>query len=283
MSLDRPILVTGTPRSGKTLVSAILAKAPGLLSLEEPLMVWDAGARSRADDRRVAADATPEVCRSIVQRCEQLMQEAGKQRYMDNLAYHALRIPFVLAVMPEARIVHVVRDAREAIPELLYGWTLRDSVGKAFLRRRNSVTLRSLPRHAARFARNYVLSRVRGRRATWGPRVPGLAEFVRTHSPAEVAAFQWVEMVRIAMDDLQTVPRDRWIEVRYEQLMADPAGQAARVAAFAQVEGAQYVIDHAQQFFKPGFKLDRRVDPTAEEWDKIEPLIRPLQQRLGYA
>jgi hypothetical protein len=113
--------------------------------------------------------------------------------------------------------------------------------------------------------------------------VPGLAEFVRTHSPAEVAAFQWVEMVRIAMDDLQTVPRDRWIEVRYEQLMADPAGQAARVAAFAQVEGAQYVIDHAQQFFKPGFKLDRRVDPTAEEWDKIEPLIRPLQQRLGYA
>jgi hypothetical protein len=64
--------------------------------------------------------------------------------------------------------------------------------------------------------------------------------------------------------------------------MADPAGQAARIAEFAQVTDARAVIEHAKQFFKPGFKLDRRVEPTAEEWDRIGPLIQPLQQRLGY-
>ena len=65
VTLDRPILITGTPRSGKTVVRRIMAAADEFVCVEEPLMIWSAGMGVRSDDRRTAEDASPEVCERI--------------------------------------------------------------------------------------------------------------------------------------------------------------------------------------------------------------------------
>ena len=280
--LDRPILVTGTPRSGKSVVAEIIGLAPEFEYVGEQLLIWDFGLGRRSDDRRGAAEASEEVRREIVESCATLVARAGKSRYVDAFSYHALRIPFVHRVMPEARIIHIIRDPVEAIPEILFGWTYKDPVRKAIMRRRKGLKLSTLPAHALRFTKNYVLSRVRGKRATWGPRVPGLSEFVAAHSAAEVAAFQWRRMTEIALDDLETLPADRYLNVRFDQLLTDPRPESRRIADFCDVADPAGLAEAAVAMIDPAIEFEKKVFPSEAEWAAIAPLIAPLQDRLGF-
>lgn len=280
MALDRPILITGTPRSGKSLVRTILASSADFLCLEEPLMIWNAGMGDRPDDRRTASDATEAVRKRILEDCAGTLARSGRARYLDDLAYHALRIPFVRAVMPHARIVHVVRDADAAIPELLYGWTYKDGVGKAVARRWRSLRWRTLPRLAFRFAQNYISSRATGRRKSWGPRPPGLAAFAAEHSIAEVAGFQWARMVGTAMDDLEADTGGMHLTLRFERLLADPAGEARKLVEFCRPSDPETVVETARSLVDPAYVFEKKVHPSPEEWERIRTMVRPVQERV---
>lgn len=279
----RPVLVTGTPRSGKTRVAQVISRDDSFVHIAEPLTIWDPGGRHRSDDRLLAEDATHDVCERIRRRCVAAVEKAERSRYLDDLAYHALRIPFAHRVMPEAKIVHVIRSPREAIPEMIYGWMYRDTLAQAVARRRRNINPATLPRHAWRFLRNYVRMRVAGRRETWGPNVPGLRAFARDHSIPEVAGFQWRAMVEIAMNDLAELPDDRWIEVRRECLLADRRGEGRRIAAFCEVEDVEAVADYAESYLDPDFVYHNKVHPTDEQWEAIFDHIGPLARQLGYS
>ena len=211
--LDRPMLVIGAPRSGKSLVTNVFRSAEEFCVLGEALMTWNLGMGSRPDDRRLAEEANEKIREQIVESClNQIRMRGGeKTRYLDNLAYNALRVPFLHALLPEARLILVVRDAKSVIPEMHYYWTAKASMRTALRRTREGLHWQTLPRIAGRFAVNYITSRVRKRRATWGPVVPGLGEFAAKHSAAETAAFQWLRLNEIALSDLKQLPADRWI------------------------------------------------------------------------
>tara|TARA_B100000959_G_scaffold156821_1_gene164452 strand:+ start:382 stop:1245 length:864 start_codon:yes stop_codon:yes gene_type:complete len=275
-----PILVTGTPRSGKSVVARLITKEPSYQWIHEPLMIWDMDMGTREDDRRSAKEVTTSLRERIMNSCTELLEEQ-QNIYVDDLSYHAMRIPFIHALMPEAKIIHVVRDPEHAIPEMLYGWTYRDSVGKAFARRRRSIRLQGLPRMVFRFVRNYIDSRLKGRRATWGPRVPNLAAFVESHPPAEVAAFQWKSMVEIAMDDLAIIPSTNWIQVSYDELLVDPRGQALRIGEFCSVSNPDGFADKATKFIDPEFPFEKKVYPTDAEWATIRPMIEQVRNRMN--
>lgn len=280
--LDRPVLVTGIPRAGKTTVRRILSAAEEFASIHEPVLTWNYGMRSRRDDRRTAEDATPDVREHIRADCLGMVQRAGKARYLDDLAYHSLRVPFSQAVMPEARIVLVVRNAEQAVPEFLHGWTNRDPVGKAFSRRRKGLRLHGLHRAALRFARNYFDSRVRGRRASWGPIPPGLHEFGKGRGVAEIAAYQWLKMTQIAMDDLEQCPPESWLLVRLDRLVADPDRELRRLIDFCEPADPDAVIRKGFEYLDPNHVSDRHVEPSEAQWAQIREIVEPMQRRLGY-
>lgn len=282
MEMDRPILVTGTPRAGKSVVANLIALAPEFQYVKEPLTIWDTELGSRDDDLRTADEVTSQLRDSIVSACEALLTEPGKHRYVDALSYHAVRIPFVHRILPEAKIIHVLRHPDEAIPEMLYGWTYRDTVGKAVARRWKGLKLHSLPYQATRFAKNYVLSRLKGKRSTWGPRVPNLNNFAKAHSTAEVAAYQWLQMTEIALNDLANLPSENCLEVSYEKLLASTTEEVLRIAEFCEVKDIDQFVKAAEAYIDPDYKFEKKVQPTTDEWKAIGKLISPLQSRLGY-
>lgn len=286
MTLVTPILVTGTPRSGKSLVAGLLSADPDVAFMSEPLTLWDIGGSTRNDDCLSADDASESVRRTIRNRCAQRLKRASRQRYLDDLAHHAIRIPFVHRVMPEARIVHVIRDPRAAIPEMYFGWTYRDTVVRALIRRWKGIHLWTLPRHLVRFVRNYVSSRVTGARATWGPRVPGLADFQAEHTVIETAAYQWMKMVEIARRDLATLDPAHYLEVRFENLLEHPEREAARLADFCQVRVevvSQAASKHVSRNYRdPEFPERQRVVLSDEDCRRVYALIGPLAAELGY-
>jgi hypothetical protein len=280
LDLDRPVLVAGAPRSGKSLVSRILSDAPEFHYVDEPLGIWDTGFGARADDRRSGEDATESLSRTIRAACSSAVAASGRSRYVDNLAYHALRIPFIARVMPEARIIHVTRQPESALPEMIYGWTARDTVRAAVVRRASVVRLRTLPRLGLRWLRNYVRSRMHGRKATWGPRVPGLESFAADHSVALVAAYQWEKMVSIALDDLSSIDSQRWLDVRYERLIGNYDYEVRRIAEFAGVADPDLLLANARKRVDPQFLNPYRVEVTEAELAEVRKLVQRTLQRL---
>lgn len=280
--LDRPVFVTGTPRCGKTLIARALGHSPEFLWLQEPVTIWDTDFQGRADDRRLANDQAPTTNATIRQLCQQAVRSMGKRRYVDDLAYHSLRLPFLDQAIADKRIIHVVRSGELSIPEMLYGWTHRGNIIKSAAIRSRQIHWRTFPGLARRFLKNHFSALLFGRRATWGPRVPGLARYAKSHSAAEVAAFQWRSMVETALADLESVPRHQWMEVRFEDLLADPAGVIRQVAEFCEAEDPRSMIEHARSTIHGNYDFPKRVTISEREWESIREDIAPVMKRLEY-
>ena len=146
------------------------------------------------------------------------------------------------------------------------------------------MVVRTLPRMMWKFARNQVSSRMLGVRDSWGPTVPGLAEFRNNRSVAEICAFQWNKMVQIALEDIDSLPDLRSLEVRYEKLVSDPRGQAKRIAEFAEVAEPDVLVEFAADYLKKDYVHHEpfKKELTETDWSAVRSIIAPVQHRLGY-
>jgi len=201
-----------------------------------------------------------------------------------------LRIPFCLAVFPDARFIHVVRDGREVIPEMLGGWLLKPELGNMVKTRLRSSEVRRwlrlsgiLPR-ATTWASNWVRHRIGRRKKAWGPTVPGQAEFAKSHSLPETVAYQWLKIVEFAVRGLKEVSDDRVLEMRREKVLSNPGKEFERVAAFAEIQDPGPMIQVANDLIRPDREdpVIKAVQPSDEEWPKILKMIEPMQRELGY-
>ncbi|MFO0948563.1 MAG: sulfotransferase [Planctomycetota bacterium] len=280
--LDRPVFVTGTPRCGKSLIARALGHSPEFLWLQEPVTIWDTDFQGRVDDRRLANDQTSTTHPTIRKLCQKAVESEGKRRYVDDLAYHCLRLPFLNQAVADKRIIHVVRSGELSIPEMLYGWTHRGNLLKSAATRSRQIHWRTFPGLAKRFLKNHFSALLFGRRVTWGPRVPGLAAFSKSHSAAEVAAYQWRSLVETALDDLESIPRHQWMQVRFEDLLADPTSVVRRIAEFCEAEDPRSMIEHARTTINGNYDFPKRVAIGDREWASIRGDIAPIMKRLGY-
>ena len=284
--IDRPILFVGPTRSGKSMLGNIVGQLPEFHLAFEPQGRWNYRFSNKLSDVRTQEEASEEVCRSIRAQIERSIDSTDATRYIDDLPHHALRIGFCHAVLPEARFVMVSRDGRSAIRDMKWGWEYKDTLGKVMSRRfgqgnYRSINFKKLPMQGARWLNNAVRRLIGRRRSTWGPTVPGQFAFARTHSLIETIAFQWASYAEHALDGLQEIPSEQVLYVRYESVLKCPKREAERLAEFCEIENAQNLIDLAQQAIESGREPYSKPLSQAE-LERIEPIISPIQRRLGY-
>ena len=123
--LDRPIVILGAARSGTTLTGEILGRHPDVAYWIEPKYVWRYGRPLARDDIRTAAEATLRVRHYIRRAFNQYTERRGKSRFMEKTPSNCFRLPFVHAVLPNARFLHIVRDGRDVARSAVKKWTTR--------------------------------------------------------------------------------------------------------------------------------------------------------------
>lgn len=283
-SLDRPIVVVGAARSGTTFVGELVAHHPDVAYWVEPKYVWEYAGRASGDDVRDADDATPGVRRYIRRRFARFAAAQGKPRFAEKTPSNCFRVPFVEAVLPDARYVHVVRDGRDVVFSALKKWT-SPPASDAVVRRLTSfeIPLRDLPRHAAR-----ALARVarnpwtRREWAVWGPRYPGIQADRARMSLLEVCAQQWVHSVSALRRDLAGIPPERVITVRYEELARDPRTGLAAILEGVELPSEESTLDFADRHAREDRAgAWRRRDPR--EVETVAAIIETELEALGYA
>jgi len=285
--------VLGTGRCGSTLVHEVVARHP------------DVGFVSNLDDRLARLDLLGRGNNALYRRVPPGFTRKGRWRYAPSEAYHLLdrqvspllaspfrdlvgddvtpwveqrlrsffarrmaaqgrpafvhkftgwpRAGFLLAVFPRARFLHVVRDGR--------------AVANSWLQ---------MP---------WWLGHQGPARWPWGP-LPAhqAAAWEATgRSFVALAGVAWVILMEAFDEASDGVPADRWLEVRYEDLVHQPREQCARILDFA---GLPWTAGFERSFARYAFTTTRREafrrDLTASQLSELEKVLQPALSRHGY-
>lgn len=276
-----PILITGPPHSGKSLLAKILGQCDQFYCFGEPLSLWNYGMKSISDDIRLEIDATPDVVRKIRSGIESILIKEKKSRYLDEFSYHLLRVRFLKEVLPEAKVIMLVRDPADVIPEMMYFWRYQDPVIEAWKRHKKTISLSTLPTLVKKFLVNYLAVRVRGRRKSWGPIGPDM-KGIANLSLAETVVIQWENLVRIGLNDLQMHLKYKFMIIKFENMVSNPRAVIADIAKFCEINDYEDILHYADRLLEPTYRFNKRdkVDPHTSL--KLDTKIKEMRQRLGY-
>ena len=244
---ERPVFVLGAPRSGTTFVAGSIGRVPGLVDLGE-LKPWKAAIPRFAS---LPEDAAAGELRDMLE----TIRRYGLVRHLravEQSPETAFILGAVLHAYPQAAVVHMVRDPRDVAASLLQkGWLRagregRDDVGAPY-------------GHHARF---------------WVE--PGREEEFDRADDARRAGWAWRRYVTAA----RAAP-SATVEVRYEELAADPETAAERLAAHI---GADPVILARALARVHAESVGRwRRNLTPEQVAEVESEAAELMEELGFS
>ena len=244
---ERLVFVVGSPRSGTTITASLLGSLPGFVDLDE-VQPWKAAIPSLID--RPVDEAAGRL-RTILERVRRLGL-AGGLRGVEQTPETSFVLTAALRAYPSAVAVHVIRDGRDVVTSLLErGWLNAARTGADDAR----LAYGAHPRFWVEPERRDEFTEV---------------------SDATRAAWAWRRYVTAA----SAVP-ERTVEVRYEQLAADPAAAASPVADALEVEHAAVAERFARVHDRSAGRWRR--DLSADELADVEREAGEALAALGYA
>lgn len=231
-----PLFIIGAGRSGTNILRDTLTSIAGWETwpCDEINLIWRHGNRDKADDLFGSGEATPYVTAYLRGVFERFGRKTGARVVVEKTCANSLRVPFLDAVFPDARYVFMVRDGRDVALSAARRWTA--PVEPAYLLRKLPyVPAGDVPHYAMRFFRNrlHQMRSQEKRQASWGPRFPGMDEWVRSRPLIDVCARQWAECVDRSDTAFAKIDDDRVWRMSYEKLVANPQAELVALAEWA--------------------------------------------------
>jgi len=298
--LDRPICIVGAARSGTTVLGHLLARHPEVVYWEEPKYVWQYRKPTAPHDVRTADEATPAVRRYVRTCLDRHVRQGDGTRLLEKTPSNCFRVPFVQAVLPDVRIIHLVRDGRDVAFSARRQWKrlnegraereggekpeLNPGVYKRFIRpiwtrfRDLEVPWRDFPFYAARYLKTLLFDGG----PLWGPRFPGIQTVVASEKPLEVCAIQWREAVTAALGGLQAVPTDQQFELRFEDLVRAPSRILPQILDFADLSDTPALVERAEETLRPeavGRWKNRDEAEVQRIMEQVGDFVRAIEAR----
>jgi hypothetical protein len=220
VKISKPIFIVAAPRSGSTLLFETLAASSQLCTvggeahwLVEGIPELRPGAPGVDSNRLTAQHAMPHIAddirKEILGRLQdhagQKLADPGARRFLEKTPKNALRIPFFNRVFPDAQFVFLWRDPRENISSMMEAW--------------RSGQWRTYPK-------------LEGFEGPWSLLLPPQWRAMNGKPLHEITAWQWRQTNDIVLNDLQSLPRERWTVLEYGDLVRDPAVAIAKLCGF---------------------------------------------------
>ncbi len=240
---DRLVFVVGSPRSGTTFLAGAIGSLPGFVDLGEVAPV-------KAAVPELAGLPPDEAARKLrrIVNVSRRLGLVGSVRAVEQTPELAHVVSAIPLAFPDAVIVHILRDGRDVACSLLEKSWLRGDQA--------DVDDAGVPYGA--YARFWVEANRR-------------SEF-ETASDARRAAWVWRSYVTAARGAASAV------EVRYEAMVADPAGTAAVLASPLGVPQDELAtaLAGAHSSSVGRYATDLSADQLADVEDEADHLLREL-------
>jgi len=270
---ERPVFVVGCSRAGTTLVYKTLSESRVLGSLQRETHDFWAALHPLAErgwsSHAIPAGAASDADRHAVSRY--FYAWTGRRTFVDKNNQNGLSAPYLNALFPDARFVYIKRSPGDNLNSLIEGW-----------------------RRAEEFA-------------TWSDQLPAkvavsdgrytrwcffLAEGWRDYLAApveDVCAFQYRAMNQAILDARSLVAPERWVEIRYEELIANPVGGFEAVFRACGVPFDAHLRTHCETVLARPYnafseiRADKwRDKPNREAVERVLPQVAEVARAMGY-
>jgi hypothetical protein len=188
-------------------------------------------------------------------------------RLLEKTPENCLRLPFLLELFPDARVIYLTRDGRSNVHSLVEGWKQPHLFPGYRVPE---------PLHISGYSRD-----------RWAfTLIPGWRELAEgNHSLEEVCAWQWIRCNEAVLEHRTAVQgRVPYLTLRYEDLVAQPASTLGQIAAFVGLDLRRDLAHYAGHLPR----INVVSAPDREKWRRREgmaavlPLIEPMMAQLGY-
>lgn len=279
--VKRPIILVGSPRSGTTLLGRLISAHPEVAYWEEPRTVWSTGNQNLPDDVLLEAHLTPEIATDIDQRFAEFLSQENKTRFAEKTPSNMLRLPFIHALYPDCKIIHLYRDPRPVITSALRMLNSPPDLNRITTRAREA-RLRDWPYLTGLFFRDAVMRLFRqSGKSFWGPKPPGWKTW-KNLPPLEMLCEQWLSLINTARNDLNQLPDESWIEIRYEDLIDNPTATLETLLNFAKLEFSEAVFQMADQIIQSDRASNWQSKVRPEQLKVIENKTASMLEELNY-
>lgn len=265
-----PIFVLGAPRSGTTVLFALLRESESLLSYgQESHWVWErfqSPWNTAQHTQVLRARDLSSFSKRYILGC--YSSAFGSQRFVDKNPTHSLRIAAIQHLFPGAHFVFIKRNGLDNVASLIDCWQ-DTSAFRGF-----DVPLGlNIGGHASQ---------------KWKMLLQPNWQSVVALPLEEVCAHQWSEVNKYALNSKSLVVGKHWHEVRYEDLVAKPVTTIRalcgridlpfcdRISAFAH-NLSENVVNTTS---RPG--VGKWAERHRESIMSIMPIIEPMMKRMNY-
>ncbi|ERS11295.1 hypothetical protein Q673_11205 [Marinobacter sp. EN3] len=227
--------------------------------------------------------ATPAVKNYIQQRFQEIQQKYSADIVVEKTCANSLRVPFVDAVVPDAKYVFIYRDGIDATGSAKERWTAELDI-PYILEKVRFVPKMDLPYYALRYfwARVYRFISREKRLAFWGPALDGMQDILQKHSLNEVCALQWQRCVDKSEEAFARMPEGKVVRVRYEDFVRNPVTELSRILAFLGKDVPQERIERAVEGVSPRSLGKGRKALGEQEVANLEALVGDTLRRYDY-
>lgn len=247
--LERPIFMIGCPRSGTTLCARLYGTHPNVVNWSEAGLIWDPARYydPQADHFWGSDDVNQKEAKRLHATFEHHRQMSGKERFFNKHPRNSVRIDFLQAVFPDAIFIHVIRDGRAVVNSIL-----------------NKIE-QEPTRHNIPFGRFC--------------KPPEWRSLLR-EDPVEQAALQWREILSYILSKKEALG-DRYFEVSYEAVCANPRERFKEMFAFAGLSASESDLAGVPaELESKNFKFREAFNTS--QLATIESVQEKLLTELGY-
>lgn len=280
---QRPIVILGAARSGTNILRDALCNIPGVGTwpCDEINYIWRFGNRSHPHDEFDAERILPKTRNFIHSAFRKQSRRQNLRFLVEKTCANSLRVHFVRSLFPQAKFLFIIRDGRDVVASARLRWNAKLDWRYTF-RKVMYVPKSDLPHYAVSYAKNRLFRMFagQGRLATWGPRYSHIQEHLSELTLEQVCAHQWSESVRKADADLQQLPAEQFLTIKYEELTADPDTVMTRIASFLEIPTHKISWNSMVHSQSVG-QWPKRL--TMEMQDSIRPIVEPTLEQWGYS
>lgn len=281
-----PIILIGTHRSGTTWLGEVLSGHFSLAYWVEPRYVWSWGNNYKPNDVLTKNDVSSRIIKHIRQRFDKFVKNQRKERLLEKTPSNCLRLSFVRAVYPEAKILHIIRDGRSVFNSaneiLNTGYYRQEVLSQRLLEMFLETPTWEIPTQIPRVT-EILKSKLIGRPLTfWGPRPQGWREWIKQDSPNVMLAKQWAATINQAIRDSDLINSNNYYRFYYEELMTKPREIMSNIVEFSELSDAEDLINYVQSSVDPTRQNKWRKLLNEATLEEIRPYMESTLYHLGY-
>lgn len=282
-----PLIIIGAGRSGTNILRDVLTKLPGFSTwdCDEINPIWRHGNISWANDEFSPDLARPDVQCFVRKAFFKLWKQKGFPAFVvEKTCANSLRVPFVDAILPEARYIHIVRDGVDVVASARRRWqgNLEVPALRYLFAKARYTPMLDLPIYGLSFLQKRVdMALGKSKRlSSWGPRFALMDDLYEVDLD-ELCALQWVACVDRADEAFTRLKRDRVLQLRYEDFINNAEQSLWAITKFLNVEVSSYEISNAASVVRSGsVGKGRRGALNINE--QLMAILHSTMERHGY-